>query len=132
MSVLAGLVVVSACLVATSQPRTSTSSTCWADVTSERSRSRSRPSITTSGSVLAGPPLLGAEAAWVGGPKENAPSRTATSKPVSRASRLSSCQSVCPAWLTCGNTVRVALTAPTLRPARWATLTAMSEAVIWT
>ena len=132
LRVWAGAVAVSGCLVATSQPRTSTLPTCCAEDSTERNRSRSLPSSSTSG--LGAAPLLavGAVAAVAGGAKENEPSRTATSNPLSRVSRSSTSQSVCPAWDRCGNTVRVDLTSPTLSPARWATLVAMSDAVICT
>ena len=78
------------------------------------------------------PPEAGASADAVGGPKKNEPSRTATSKPVSRLSIASRSQSVCAAWLRCGYTVVVAVTVPTLRLASRAIWVAMSDAVIWT
>ena len=91
---------VSACLVAVSQPRTSTSFTCSAEVTTARNRSRSAPSLRTSGFVLAGPPAAGRPGGRLGGPKPNFPSRTVISNPTSAASRCRSSQSLVPAWDT--------------------------------
>ena len=97
--VSADSVAVSAFLVATSQPRTSTLLTWAAEVSTERNRSRSLPSCSTSGSVFARPPAGGAALATAGAAKENLPSRTATSRLLARARADSTSQSVCPAWL---------------------------------
>ena len=126
--VFAGAVPTSAFLLATSHPRTCTSLTCSAEVTTARKRTRSLPWRRSSGSACS---LFGAGAsvAGFGARNSNLPSLTATSCPISRASPSRNSQSETPPWLRWSKTVDVASTVPSVSPARWATFFATSDAV---
>ena len=94
--VFAGAVPTSAFLLATSHPRTCTSLTCSAEVTTARKRRGRCPGAGAAGSACS---LFGAGAsvAGFGARNSNLPSLTATSCPISRASPSRNSQSVDPA-----------------------------------